>query len=281
MPSHCRLLATLEALRRCVATALLVQEDSDSCARVLPLRTEAGDSATTSEPGSASSSLRLISSHCGFSPGRVRCRAKPPLQLLAVEDEDRVAALQRLRPGNPAALLVAAPVPDDHAAASDPALELVVGDLVVLDLDREAFDRRVHRRALGYRPGAHRPVDLEPEVEVVGGRRVLLDDEDAGADAADRELLVALGLDALDLDRLDPAPPRPLVEERDQLLDRGLRRPRRGTRTRPSSPFRTQPITPRPSARATVASRKPTPWTFPPTRARTAIFSASAATAAP
>ena len=31
-----------------------------------------------SEPGRASSSLRLTSSHCGFAPGRVRWRAKPP-----------------------------------------------------------------------------------------------------------------------------------------------------------------------------------------------------------
>ena len=49
-------------------------------------------------------------------------------QLLAVEDEDGVAALERLRPGDPAALLVGAAVPDDHAALAERALEVVVGD---------------------------------------------------------------------------------------------------------------------------------------------------------
>src|SRR4051794_39065865 len=39
------------------------------------------------------------------------------LQLLAVEDEDGVAALQRLRPRHPTALLVGAAVPGLHPAA--------------------------------------------------------------------------------------------------------------------------------------------------------------------
>ena len=38
---------------------------------------------------------------------------------------------------------------------------------------------------------------------MVGRRRVLLDDEDAGGDAADGELLVALDFDGLDLQALD------------------------------------------------------------------------------
>ena len=68
-----------------------------------------------SEPGRASSSLRLISSHCGFSlpPGALEREAA--VQLLAVQDEDRVAALERLGPGDAAALLVGAAIPDDHA----------------------------------------------------------------------------------------------------------------------------------------------------------------------
>src|SRR6476620_8723527 len=44
----------------------------------LPLSADPCYSATTSEPTSACSSRLLISSHWGFSPGRVRCRAKPP-----------------------------------------------------------------------------------------------------------------------------------------------------------------------------------------------------------
>ena len=39
---------------------------------VRPLTTDSGRSATMSEPGRASSSRRLISSHCGLAPGRVR-----------------------------------------------------------------------------------------------------------------------------------------------------------------------------------------------------------------
>ena len=45
---------------------------------VRPLSTERGCSATMSMPGRASSSRRLTSSHCGFSPARVRWSAKPP-----------------------------------------------------------------------------------------------------------------------------------------------------------------------------------------------------------
>src|SRR6201999_1269139 len=135
-------------------------------------------------------------------------------------DEHRVAALERLRPGDPATLLVGAAVPDDHAALPRLAFEIVVGLLVVLDLHREPFLRRVHRGAFRHRPGAHHAVDLEPQVPVVGGRFVLLDDEDPGADPADRELLVAFDLALGDLDLLDPRPGRSLAEPPDQRVDR-------------------------------------------------------------
>jgi hypothetical protein len=76
------------------------------------------------------------------------------------------------------------------------------------------------------------------------GRLVLLDDEDAGADASDRELLMALGAPVLDLD--------------------GLRSPAQGrlerrTRTAPSSSRRTQPPTPSSRARATTSSSTRSP----------------------
>ena len=51
---------------------------ASSSASVRPLTTDSGRSATMSEPGRASSSRRLISSHCGLAPGRVRWSAKPP-----------------------------------------------------------------------------------------------------------------------------------------------------------------------------------------------------------
>lgn len=55
------------------------------------------------------------------------------------------------------------------------------------------------------------------------GRLVLLDDEDAGADAADRELLVPLDLCRLGRHRLDSRAARPLFEKGDELID-GRRR---------------------------------------------------------
>ena len=81
-----------------------------------------------SEPGRASSSRRLISSHCGLAPAARALEREAAAQLLAVQDEDGVAALERLRPGDAAALLVGAAVPDDHAAVAERALEVVVAE---------------------------------------------------------------------------------------------------------------------------------------------------------
>jgi hypothetical protein len=55
-----------------------------------------------------------------------------------VQDEHGMPALEYLRPWHPAALLVVAAVPHDHAAVVGRALERVVRDLVVLDLDGQA-----------------------------------------------------------------------------------------------------------------------------------------------
>jgi hypothetical protein len=55
---------------------------------------------------------------------------------------------------------------------------------------------------------------------MTGAGGVLLNDEGTGADAADRELLMALDLDALDGHLGRPCGRRPLPQERDQLLDR-------------------------------------------------------------
>ena len=95
-------------------------------------------------------------------------------------------ARRRGRPARSAA------VPDDHAAVAERALEVVVAEPVVLDLDRQALGGGVERRALGHRPRAHHAVDLEAHVVVMGGRLMLLHHEHPGAHAADRELLVAL-----------------------------------------------------------------------------------------
>ena len=175
-----------------------------SSASVRPLTTDSGRSATTSEPGRASSSRRLIEQ-----PLRLRARPRAlegeaAAQLLAVQDEDGVAAVERLRPGDAPALLVGALVPDDHAAVAERALEGVVAHPVVLDLDGEALCGRVEGGALGHRPGPHHAVDLQAQVVVVRRRLVLLHDEDAGADAADPELLVPL--DARVARRTAPSP---------------------------------------------------------------------------
>ena len=58
---------------------------------------------------------------------------------------------------------------------------------------------------------------------MVRGRRVLLDDEGARADAADRELLVALDLPLRDVDPLHLRPARPLAEPLNQRVDRLIR----------------------------------------------------------
>ena len=123
-----------------------------SCSSVWPLSTDSALSATTSEPGRASSSRRLISSHCGLAPVARALQREAAAQLLAVQHEHRVPALERLRPGDAPALLVAAAIPDDHAAVLGRALEAVVRDRVVLDLHRQALDRRVQRRALRHAP---------------------------------------------------------------------------------------------------------------------------------
>ncbi len=122
------------------------------------------------------------------------------MQLLAVQHEHRVPALERLRPRHSAALLVGAAVPHDHAALlAGRAFEVVVRELMILDLDGEALDGGIHRGALRDRPRAHRAADLEAQVEVVGARAVLLHDEHAGGDAADRELLMTLGRHLADI----------------------------------------------------------------------------------
>ncbi len=72
---------------------------------------------------------------------------------------------------------------------------MVVGDRVVLDLHRETLHGRVHRGALGHRPPAHDPVELEAEIKVVRPRLVLLDNEHAGGYPADCELVVPVDRD--------------------------------------------------------------------------------------
>ena len=94
---------------------------------------------------------------------------------------------------------------------------------MVADLNRKAFDGGVERGALRHRPRAHHPVHLQAQIEVAGGGGVLLDDEGAGTDAADRELLVALDLDRRARHLGDPCGGRPLLQESHQFLHRRLR----------------------------------------------------------
>ena len=81
---------------------------------------------------------------------------------------------------------------------------------------------------------------------MVGGGSVLLDDEGSGADAADRELLVALNLDRLDRQSVTRAVRGPSRRNAasSSTADSG---PSAWTSTLPSSSLRTQPIDPEPA----------------------------------
>src|SRR3954467_2943323 len=99
-------------------------------------------------------------------PLRLRATARalqrePATKLLSTQDEDRVPAFERGRPGDAAPLFVDTAVPDDHMGAQ----VLVAREPVVLDLQREALDGGVHRRPLRHRPRAHDAIDLEAQVE--------------------------------------------------------------------------------------------------------------------
>jgi hypothetical protein len=63
-------------------------------------------------------------------------------------------------------------------AFGDVALEVGVGNRVVLRLDGEPLDRRVGRRLLRDRPALEDAIDLEAQVVVEARGVVLLDDED-------------------------------------------------------------------------------------------------------
>src|SRR5947209_11094273 len=89
------------------------------------------------------------------------------VELAPMQHEDGVATVERLGPGHTTPLLIASPIPDDHPAAAGRPLKFVVRDLVVLDLDGQAFHRGIQGRAFGHRPGTHRAVDLETKIEVV------------------------------------------------------------------------------------------------------------------
>jgi len=92
----------------------------------------------------------------------------------------------------------------------------------------------------------------------MGGCGMLLDDEDAGADAADRELLVALDRRRLRLDLLDPREGRTGRRNASNFSTAGPA-PSAWTCTVRSSRFFTQPLTPSSRAHRSVASRKPMP----------------------
>ena len=186
----------------------------------------------------ASASRRLISSHCGGARALERPAAA---QLLAVQHEDGVAALERLRPGDAAALLVAAAVPHGRRRRSRACRSA------------RRFAAGFERRLLRQRPGPHLAVDLQAQLVAPVA---LQDGELAGGHAADPELLVPL--DARGLGRTgSPA-------------NASSASTASGSPSAWSSPAgRTQPITP--SSRACAA----TAWKSPPATARTAFIESS------
>ena len=205
----------MEAPRRRAGLGL-----ASSSSSVRPLTTDSGRSAVTSEPGSAASSRRLISSHCAFSPGRVRWSAKPPFSFVPCSTNTACPRVERLGPRDAPALLVAALVPDDRAAGSarvpskGSRSTSWSATSIAIRLTAGSIDG-----PFGTAQRAHHAVDLEPQVEVPRRGGVLLDDEPPGADAADRELLVTFDLQLLDVDRFHVSQARPAAQELHELVD--------------------------------------------------------------
>src|SRR5262249_11662042 len=108
------------------------------------------------------------------------------LQLLAVEDEVKMAFPPLLMDLSGGDRVVGPSVPDDAVAGAilsvgDAALEVSVLEWVVLGLDRESLLRRVVARALRAGPAREDAVDLEPQVVVEPGRIVLVHHEPKSA----------------------------------------------------------------------------------------------------
>lgn len=137
-----------------------------------------------------------------------------------MQDEHSMASFERLRPRHPAALLVAATIPNDHTSAIGPALEGIVIQTMIVHLNSQTLHRRVKRRTLGNRPRAHHPVNLQTQIEMACSGHVLLNDKSTGTHAANRELLVALDLDVLHRDMHDRGTQGAFAQEGDQRIDR-------------------------------------------------------------
>src|SRR5262249_49020413 len=131
-----------------------------------------------------------------------------PMQLLAVELEREAAfaiAVARITVRVPAAA-----IPDHYRTAAilalwDRALEPVVFDRVILNVNRQPFLARPEARRAGHRPPFHHAVEFEPEIVVQAAGRVLLDYKLMPAAAGDpatrlgRDIKFALG--AIGLER--------------------------------------------------------------------------------
>ena len=137
--------------------------------------------------GRANSSSDFISSHGSvFSPrlGLRRTRCQRPLSRAPVEREGEVALRQPL--ARIAVRHPAAAVPDDHRAAAvfalgDVALEIQIGERMVLGAHRQPLLAQRQARAARHRPALERAVELEPQVVMQPARIVLLHDETAPA----------------------------------------------------------------------------------------------------
>ena len=100
-------------------------------------------------------------------------------QLFALEREIEMAlgiALMRIALGHPAAA-----IPDHHRAAAvlalrNGALECIVFDGVVLDMDGEALFAGVEARPPGHRPALHDAVEFQAQIVVQPSRVMFLDD---------------------------------------------------------------------------------------------------------
>ena len=134
--------------------------------------------------GSASSSFLWMSSQLSSADWkpRVLTMREAALELLAVEAELELALADGLARIVRLLRLERAPVPDDHVAAAvlalgDDALEVEVGEGMVLDVDGHAPVGWIEAGPFGHGPRHQHAVDLEAEVVVQPRRAMALDDE--------------------------------------------------------------------------------------------------------
>ena len=213
-------------------------------------------------------SRRLISSHCGFSPGRVRCSANPPRSFSPCSTNTAWPRVERLRPRDPAALLVVATVPHDHAAVPGAPSKSLWATSWSATSHREALDGGIERGAFRHRPRPHHAAHLQAQIEMV---RVAACSCTTNTPALTPRMANCSWPSGGNLGAVQPAHPRsgwPLGRN-SRSRSTASAWPLGMHGDRPVGFVAHPPLDLR-SARCLIAARKPTPWTAPPMLSLTA-----------